>query len=190
MARFIIYIHNVQYSPSDIDYVISKSRNLCSKINIIVRDVRISNHFIELDISTIAVHEILIKILAPLGAIGQIKQLGDDYNDSDNINKIDTIMRGVLHFNTERFWECHEILENIWKNCSGVEKDTLQGIILTAAALVHYQKNENSICISILTRALNKLLHSDKFYHQINIESLKKNISKIINNNYITLFTI
>ena len=189
MARFIIYIHNLQYHPSDIDYIIHKSRHLCLATNIAVRDVRISNNFIELDISVSVIDKNQLKIFSQLGIIEKIKQL-DNADEVMYLNKINTINKGVWHFNTERFWECHEILEDLWKNCIGIEKDTVQGIILTAAALVHHQKNENKICISILNRARNKLLNSNKFYHRININDLKNNITKIVDSNDIKLFTI
>ncbi len=189
MARFIIYIRNLQYRPKDIDYIIRKSRHLCLATNIAVRDVRISNNFIELDIYTNIVDQSSFKIFSKLGIVEQIQQLDND-DDVMHLNKTTIINKGVWHFNTERFWECHEILEDLWKNCTGIEKDTLQGIILTAAALVHYQKNESRICISMLNRAKEKLLNSNKFYHQINLTDLKNNITKIVNSNTIKLFTI
>ena len=37
------------------------------------------------------------------------------------------------------------------------EKELIQGLILVAAALVHYQKYENVVCLSVLGRALKKL---------------------------------
>ena len=43
------------------------------------------------------------------------------------------------------FGECHEALEGAWKQSIGDEKELIQGLILVAAALVHYQKDENAI---------------------------------------------
>ena len=52
----------------------------------------------------------------------------------------------------------HEVLEGLWKISTGGEKDLLNGIILVAAAMVHFQKNEIGIGISILKRAMVKLM--------------------------------
>ena len=77
------------------------------------------------------------------------------------VEKEQAISEGISYFNNERFWECHEILEGVWKNCNGNEKFLVQGLILVAAGLVHYQKDEDAICISIFNRALEKL---EEFY--------------------------
>ena len=47
------------------------------------------------------------------------------------------IKDGIFYFNNERFWECHEAFEGAWKQCTGDEKELIQGLILVAAALVH-----------------------------------------------------
>ena len=81
-----------------------------------------------------------------------------------NIEKEKAISEGIDYFNNERFWECHETLEGVWKNCDGNEKFLVQGLILVAAGLVHYQKDEDSICINIFNRALEKLENSNGKY--------------------------
>ena len=61
------------------------------------------------------------------------------------------------YFNSERYWECHEVLEGIWRQRSGQEKSLLQGIILLCAAFVHHQKGEESVAQGVLRRALAQL---------------------------------
>ena len=82
-------------------------------------------------------------------------------------------------FNQERFWEAHEVLEEIWHPAKGVDRDVIQGLILTAAALVHYQKNEKAVCLSILARALPKLGKIDNF-KGLDTKRLKAIIDQII----------
>jgi len=84
-------------------------------------------------------------------------------------------------FNDEKYWKTHEVLEAIWKNTKGSERDLLNGIILVAAALVHYQKGELAICISIMKRALVKLDKSYDKYYDIDMESLKRNVTDMVN---------
>ena len=96
---------------------------------------------------------------------------------------------GVDLFNQERFWEAHEVLEEIWHPATGVDRDTIQGLILTAAALVHYQKDEKSVCVSILGRAKEKLGTLDQF-KGLDIGSLRVSIEQILKDNTPTLLRI
>ena len=69
-------------------------------------------------------------------------------------------------------------------------KRLLNGIILVAAALVHYQKNENEICLSIFCRALEKIGNATGKYHKIDIDALRNKISNMIRTGIIETFTI
>jgi hypothetical protein len=93
-------------------------------------------------------------------------------------------------FNEERFWESHEALESAWRRVSGADKEILQGIILLAAALVHLQKNEIAVTISVMGRAHRKLTpyHSEHF--GINIDNLCDNVSRMISAGHPNFFKI
>ena len=106
------------------------------------------------------------------------------------LKKKKAISEGISYFNNERFWECHEILEGVWKNCDGNEKLLVQGLILVAAGLVHYQKDEDFICINIFNRALEKLESSNGQYHNIDIDKIKKTITEMINSKDVSSFLI
>ncbi len=45
-------------------------------------------------------------------------------------------------FSEERYWEAHTVLEDLWKASAGTRKKALQGIIIIAASLTHYQMGE------------------------------------------------
>lgn len=66
----------------------------------------------------------------------------------------------------------------------------MQGIILIAAALVHYQKAENSICLSVLGRAMDKLAHSGGKYHGIDVDMIRTKVQTIRDSGRIAPFTI
>ena len=95
-----------------------------------------------------------------------------------------------MYFNDERFWESHEVLEGVWKKCYGEEKILVQAIILIAAALVHFQKSENSICLSVLDRASEKLKDSTGMYYGINVDMIREKLDMIRNSKKILLFTM
>lgn len=105
------------------------------------------------------------------------------------VHKEEALAEGVRLFNEERFWECHEVLEQAWHVSRGVERDAIQSIILTAAAFVHYQKGEEEICLSIMKRARAKMA-SAKTYETVNLEGLEKNIDEILSSDRIRLFKL
>jgi predicted metal-dependent hydrolase len=49
---------------------------------------------------------------------------------------------GLRLFNEEDFFECHEVLEELWSECQGEQKRFMQGLIQASVALFHFG-NEN-----------------------------------------------
>lgn len=43
-------------------------------------------------------------------------------------------------FQEEKFFEAHEVLEGLWRQTQGEEREFYHGLIQLAAALVHFQK--------------------------------------------------
>ncbi len=186
MDRFMIHLKNSGYVPHDAPQLLKKADQLSSELNAIIRDTRVSKKYIEFDISIPKERlDLLVNKLKPLGNLDDARHLVEE-----NIGKEEALENAKFYFNNERFWECHEILESVWKKTYEGEKDLVQGIILVAAALVHYQKNENEICISIMNRAMEKLKSATGIYHAINVDEFKKNVSEIIKTKMIATFVI
>jgi len=175
MDRFILHLKNNDYSQTDVDYLLSKARNLCAELDVTIRDTRVSSKYVEYDIS-IPKEQLdeLVKRLQPIATLDHAKHVVEEHLEKD-----EALRKGIFYFNNERYWECHEVLEGVWKKCYEGEKDLVQGLILVAAALVHYQKNENDICISILERALQKLANTSGNYNNIDIDSLRRKAQEI-----------
>ena len=185
MDRFMLHLKNSDYVPKDAKTILSNSRDLTYGMTVNIRDCRISSKFIELDVS---IHksnlELLIEKLASIGNIDNSRHIIEE-----KIEKNQLIKDGIFYFNNERFWECHEALEGAWKQSTGDEKELIQGLILVAAALVHYQKDEDTICLSVLCRALKKLHNKSGQYHQINIDTVKQKTIKMLDEKEIFIFT-
>ena len=104
------------------------------------------------------------------------------------LGKSETVNVAVELFNQQRYWECHEVMEGIWhKEKNPIERDVQQGVILAASALVHAQKNENDVCLSMFARALKKLnVWEKQDYHRMDIGSLKKQIRDMLESGQIS----
>ncbi len=83
-------------------------------------------------------------------------------------------------FNDERYWECHEVLEGVWRKKQGDERSLLQGIILVCAAFIHHQKGEEAVALGVLARAIRQLRFPEREYGGFDVPELRKNVDDII----------
>ena len=187
LIRYMVYLKNEKYNPNDATSILSLSRNILHDDKIIIRDVRVATHFLELDIS-IATSSRIGKIKSKLSQIAPIIDI--DRIIEKDLDKRESIKLARELFNNEKYWKTHEVLEGIWKHTQGDERDLLNGIILVAAALVHYQKAELAICISIMKRALVKLNNSYGKYYDVDIDSLKREVTNMVKSSKVSNFRI
>jgi len=66
-------------------------------------------------------------------------------------------LRGIELFNAGRFFESHEAFEEIWLASEGAERELLQALIQSAAALHHLQRGNLKGASSVFRRARRKL---------------------------------
>jgi hypothetical protein len=189
VARYLLRIANKDgYSPSDVERVVGTIRKILGsresashfrvatealEFNMFARDEE------ELEDRKRRLTESLLKIIS-------VKLLD---TPPKVVDKEEALAEGVQLFNDERFWECHEVLEQAWHVSKGVERDAIQSIILTAAAFVHYQKGEEEICLSILRRAKAKMTTA-KTYEKMNFQELVRDIDGILDSEKIRLFKL
>jgi len=76
--------------------------------------------------------------------------------------------RGVDEFNAGRFFEAHEVWEELWRGMRGPERLFVQGLIQTAAGLYHLCCDNGRGARSQLDKALDKLGQFLPAYHGIN----------------------
>lgn len=189
LYRYMLYLDNPQFLPTDAELILKKSRELTNSLEfIIIRDCRIATMFIELDIS-LEKKENIDKVSNLLKRISSTKEIIEV--KERHLTKVEAINNAIELFNDEKYWWSHEALEMVWKESKGQEKQLLNGLILICAAYVHSQKNENTICFSILERSMVKFFNvKDSNYHGINIEKIKKIIIEIMENKKILKFKI
>jgi uncharacterized protein len=185
--RYMAYLKNEGFGPKDARLLLSNARQIVEKYDILIRDVRVSNRFIEFDISLGNIED-LEKIRSIFSFIGQYI---DRYKVVEKDLKIqESLILAKKLFNEEKYWITHEVLEGVWKKAYGDEKDLLNGLILVAAAFVHYQKNEKDIALSIMRRALKKLVAANEKYFGIDVVSIKSQVSEMVKSSTIRNFRI
>ena len=188
MMRFLVsLVNNKAYTPKDVKVLQTKIRELLGSADMI-GNLRVSTSAIEFDL--FAEQSDLNRSRNLLEAkISKVVTLRSLDSRSSTREDSDALREGIDLFNQERFWEAHEVLEEIWHPATGVDRDAIQGLILTAAALVHYQRNEKSVCVSILGRAKDKLGSLDQF-KDLYIRGLRVSIEQILKDNTPVLLRI
>jgi hypothetical protein len=182
----MIHLKNSGHVPQDAKKLLSQADKLVAGMHAIVRDARVSSRYLEFDISVSKEYlDVLVKKLETIGPLDHARHIVEE-----EMEKEEAVEKGREYFNYERFWECHETLEGVWKKAYEGEKDLVQGIILVAAAFVHYQKNENEICLSILKRAMEKFGNSSGKYYKIDVDVLQSKVSEIISSGMISIFMV
>ena len=186
MERYMLHLKNEGYTHKNSREIVYRARDLASELNVSIRVCRIATKFIELDVSIDQDDlDLLLQKLNPIGPVDNVRHVFEE-----EIEKEQGIQDGIFYFNHERFWESHESFEGVWKKCFGREKELVQGIILLAVAFAHKQKNEITIAIGMLSRAIEKLGTSPSLYHSIDVDMMRTKIIQMQKENRLTLFEI
>lgn len=132
---------------------------------------------LEVDVFTPSVQdfELFVATLEPLAKVEFTKNLDEvpPFKPKEEV-----LEEAVRYFNSERYWECHETLESVWRPAKGEEKRLVQGIILVCAALVHEQRGEPDVALGIYRRALPQIAWPERRYNGIDVPALRKHVEK------------
>ena len=96
-------------------------------------------------------------------------------------------------FDHRFFWEAHEAWEAMWHECPkpSVDRDVLQSLIQTAAALLQFHLGANRSAALLLARARSRMAQTDVSRHQgIDIDGLFHDTDRFFLNGVYPLLTI
>jgi uncharacterized protein len=194
LLRYLIRLENSNgYSPKDTISLLILLRKSAGEFGTIVKNLRVTENAIEFDLYVLdskKKEETIAKLEKEFGKKASERDL--EKEEGTPPDKVEVLKQSIELFNDQRYWECHETLEQIWRRePKGPEKDVQQGIILAASALVHFQKNEDDVCLGMIPKALSKLDRwLEKTYYLIDIENLKGKLREIEGTGVIRLFKI
>jgi hypothetical protein len=178
--RFLVRLKNDRgISPKDSKRLTLEVYAVVKDLGVDVGNLRVSSWAVEFDLlvdSKGAVDRAVSFLVKQVGGLLTIRELD---RPSRQQNSDEAIKVGISLFNEERYWESHESFESAWLTAAGSAREVLQAIILLAAALVHLQKDETDIALSITKRADAKLPNYGILF-QIDLEQLKRMVSRIL----------
>ena len=178
--RFLVRLKNDRgFTPKDSKRLTLEVYAIVKDLEVDVGNLRVSSWAVEFDLladSKGAMDRAVGILVKQVGDLLTIRELDVS---SRQQNSDEAIRVGISLFNEERYWESHESLEFAWLTAAGSSRELLQAIILLAAALVHLQKDEMDIALSITRRADAKLPNCGSLF-QIDLEQLKGVVSRIL----------
>ncbi len=88
--------------------------------------------------------------------------------------KKELLKQGQNLFNDEKYFEAHEVWEELWQVEQAQDKIFVQALIQIAAHLLHLKKNNFSAALSVLKLALQKLniIPQQKFYQEFDLKPI------------------
>jgi hypothetical protein len=189
-ARYLIRIaHSGSFQPLDQADLLSKARALMVPIKGKAINLRVSRSAIELDLFIAPEEDVnrFVSVLKRLGKVITCKRLDVPPPPIDPPAIVSEARR---LFNEQRFWEVHEVLEGLWKEVRGTEKQLVQGLILVAAALVHVQKNEWPPVWTMLADALQRLEGQPEAYYGWDVAKFRKQFAHVLGDKKIEFPTV
>jgi len=163
--RILATTNNPGLTPNHRQELLTKLR----REGLMVRNARIASDHIELDVLVNDERE--VRLVERLGLnLQEVRVI--DMERTINYDVHDALFKYVELFNKERFWEAHEVLEEVWR----LNRDKgLQGLIILAAAFVKLQENNPRAFTELMMRAKDLIKNS-------NIPINKKSLLKRIDN--------
>lgn len=84
-------------------------------------------------------------------------------------------------FNRQRFYEAHEVLEELWRGKKGPNRRFYQGLIQLAGAFVHFQKNRLRPAVALLGLARENLQAYPAIHEGLSLEEVMAQIESWTN---------
>lgn len=86
---------------------------------------------------------------------------------------LEALERGFAEFNSGKFFECHDTLEDAWSGTRGPARDFLQGLIQISVAFYHLGNGNLTGGQSQLEKALKNLSHYGERYAGMDLAGLR-----------------
>ncbi len=188
LHRYLVRLANRKnYSPKQTLPLMIEFRKKVDSLGAVVKNMRVTEVAIEFDLyagDKPAMEKAVEALSQEYGNVLLDRDLTAEETSFPTLykDKVETVKESVDLFNDQRYWECHEAMEQIWRRESNsTEKVVQQGMILAASALVHAQKDEDAICLGMIPRTLVKLnLWKEDRYYALNVALLKQDLEGIL----------
>ncbi len=77
---------------------------------------------------------------------------------------LEVIENGIILFNEQKYWECHEDLEHHWLEEPGPLRNVYWAVIQVAAAMIHYRESNLLGAQGLIYKAKQKFDRVEQFH--------------------------
>ena len=77
---------------------------------------------------------------------------------------LEVIEQGILLFNAQKYWECHEDLEHHWLEEPGPLRNVYWAVIQVAASMIHYREDNLIGARGLIYKAKQKFDRCEQFH--------------------------
>ncbi len=88
------------------------------------------------------------------------------------------LLKGVEEFNSGKFFECHDTLEDVWRSVRGPARDFLQGLIHFAVGFYHLGNGNLRGGESQLEKGLSKLSGYGASFEGLELSALRMEVER------------
>lgn len=92
-----------------------------------------------------------------------------------NQTHLQTIAEGIRLFNAQKYWECHEDLEDHWREEPGPIRNVYWAVIQVAAGMIHYRDGNIVGARGLIVKAKQKFDRCENL--KIESDLLERNLS-------------
>ncbi len=89
-------------------------------------------------------------------------------------------LRGIDLFNRARFFEAHEVWEDVWRPARGAARLYYQGLIQVAVALTHFQRGRHRGTVRLYRTAQEKLSHAPPGFRGLDREQFLNRLGVLL----------
>lgn len=90
----------------------------------------------------------------------------------------DQYLHGISLFNSAKFFDAHEALEDVWRAVPPENKKFLQGLVQVAVAFHHYSTGNRIGMRSVLERAIRNLAEPSGNFGRIQLAALLQSLGQ------------
>ncbi len=90
----------------------------------------------------------------------------------------DELLHGVELLNAQRFYDAHEVLEDVWRASPPETKRFYQGLVQIAVAMHHYSRSNLNGARSVHERACRNLAEAPEDFAALDIHGLRTQLAE------------
>ena len=113
--------------------------------------------------------------------IAELSLRDDWYTYLDSLKYPHEYLEGIRLFNAGAYFECHEMLEDLWHPSKDLERLHYQGLIQAAIAVKHFQNDNWTGALGLYQKACEKWSQLPKNYMGVDLKWLRETLDVFFN---------